>query len=77
MNHPQAKWTLFALAILAGLSASDPAWSAPDSKPKDKVFVGYLFGQPRDIPLNKMITTGSTSTGSIPTPSKRSSVSSA
>ena len=49
MNHPQGKWTLFALAIVAGLSASGPAWAAPDSKPKDKVFVGYLFGQPRDI----------------------------
>jgi chitinase len=49
MNHPLAKWSLFALAILAGLTASDTGWAAPPEKPKDKVFVGYLFGQPRDI----------------------------
>jgi chitinase len=49
MNHPLTKWSLFALAILAGLTASSNAEAAPPDKPKDKVFVGYLFGQPRDI----------------------------
>jgi chitinase len=49
MNYPLTKWSLFALAILAGITASGPAGAAPPDKPKDKVFVGYLFGQPRDI----------------------------
>ena len=49
MNHPLTKWSLFALAILAGFTVSDFARAAPGDKPKDKVFVGYLFGQPRDI----------------------------
>jgi chitinase len=49
MNHPLTKWSLFALAILAGFTVSDIARAAPGDKPKDKVFVGYLFGQPRDI----------------------------
>jgi chitinase len=49
MNHPLAKWSFFALAFLVGLAASGPAGAAPPDKPKDKVFVGYLFGQPRDI----------------------------
>ena len=49
MNHPLARWWLFALAILGELTASGAAWAAPGDKPKDKVFVGYLFGQPRDI----------------------------
>ncbi len=49
MSHLLARWSLFALAILAGLTASGTAWAAPPDKPRDKVFVGYLFGQPRDI----------------------------
>ena len=49
MDHPLAKWFLFSLALLGGLTTSAAAWAAPDDKPKDKVFVGYLFGQPRDI----------------------------
>jgi chitinase len=49
MNYPLTKWSLFALAILAGFTVSDTARAAPGDKPKDKVFVGYLFGQPRDI----------------------------
>jgi chitinase len=49
MHHPLTKWSLFVLAILAGFTVSDIARAAPGDKPKDKVFVGYLFGQPRDI----------------------------
>ena len=40
---------MFSLAILAGLTASRTSFGGPEQKPKDKVFVGYLFGQPRDI----------------------------
>jgi chitinase len=49
MNLPRAKPFLFLLAILAGLSMSRTSLGAPEQQPKDKVFVGYLFGQPRDI----------------------------
>src|SRR5271170_7120296 len=49
MNRPLARWLLFAFAILGDLTVSGAAWAAPGDKPKDKVFVGYLFGQPRDI----------------------------
>ena len=49
MNHPLAKWSLCSLAILVGFTAFRTAWAAPGDQPKEKVFVGYLFGQPRDI----------------------------
>ena len=49
MNLPRAKSSLFLLAILAGLTTSRTSFGGPEQKPKDKVFVGYLFGQPRDI----------------------------
>ena len=50
MNHPAGK----VVVVLA----CDPGWThrvpslvrpVPRQKPKDKVFVGYLFGQPRNI----------------------------
>jgi chitinase len=47
--HSLAKWSMYSLAILAGFTASRTSWAAPGDNPKDKVFVGYLFGQPRDI----------------------------
>ncbi len=49
MNHSLLnRWSL-SIAILGGLTASHTSWAAPPEKPQDKVFVGYLFGQPRDI----------------------------
>jgi chitinase len=41
-------WVLL-LAIAVGFGTPRQSWSAPPEKNKDKVFVGYLFGQPRDI----------------------------
>jgi chitinase len=47
MNHLKARCSLFMVALLAGLSATGASPAAPDEKAADKVFVGYLFGEPR------------------------------
>jgi chitinase len=39
----------FSLAFLAGLAASGTVAAAPDAKDSDKVFVGYCYGQTRDV----------------------------
>ena len=49
MNTAQAKLRLLSLAIVALVIASPGSFAGPPANPKDKVFVGYLFGQPRDI----------------------------
>jgi chitinase len=49
MNTAQAKLSLLSLAIVAFVIASAGSYAGPPANPKDKVFVGYLFGQPRDI----------------------------
>jgi chitinase len=49
MNHPMARWLVYSAAIIAGLSAQGRLSAAPGEKDTDKVFVGYLFGQPRHI----------------------------
>ena len=50
MMHPMARWTILSAAVLTGLSAvHGSARAAPGEKAEDKVFVGYLFGQPRQI----------------------------
>jgi len=49
MNHPIVRWSFFSAAMLTGLSASSPSLAAPAEREKDKVFVGYVFGQTRDI----------------------------
>ena len=49
MNDPMVRWAVFPAALLAGLSAHVPASAAPDGKDAGRVFVGYLFGPPRDI----------------------------
>jgi chitinase len=49
MNHPLARWTFFSALIVAELCAASAANAAPGEKNENKVFVGYLFGPPRDI----------------------------
>jgi chitinase len=49
MNHTMSPWALFSAVILAGLSAPAPSSGAPEERGADKVFVGYLYGQPRGI----------------------------
>ena len=49
MNRAMSRRSFFLVAILAVLTASRPSFAAPEEKATDKVFVGYLFGQPRDI----------------------------
>jgi chitinase len=49
MNHPLARWTFFSALIVAELCAASAANAAPGEKTENKVFVGYLFGPPRDI----------------------------
>ncbi|MFI5461110.1 MAG: glycoside hydrolase family 18 protein [Isosphaerales bacterium] len=49
MNHPLTRSLLFSAAMLTVLSASSRSFAAPDERPKDKVFVGYLFGPAREI----------------------------
>ncbi len=50
-NHQGSRWSLVAAATLAlaGLAPLGPACAAPGDNSSEKVFVGYLFGQPRDI----------------------------
>jgi chitinase len=49
MNHTMSRWSFFSVVILAGLVGSGRSDAAPDDKGTDKVFVGYLYGQPRNI----------------------------
>ncbi len=48
---------IFGAAILAGFTAPTATLAAPDPNPKDKVFVGYLFGQPKQINFRNSILT--------------------
>jgi chitinase len=41
--------TFLTTAIISSLWATHPSPAVADDKAKDKVFVGYLFGQPRNI----------------------------
>jgi chitinase len=50
MDHPMARRSLLTAALLAGLGTwPNPACADPGEKRPEKVFVGYLFGQPREI----------------------------
>jgi chitinase len=49
MSHSLARWPLFSAAIVVGFCAFRPSSTAAQEGPKDKVFVGYLFGEVRDI----------------------------
>lgn len=47
MNQSPARWLMVAV-VLTTVSAGSPA-HAVDDKPREKVFVGYLYGRPRNI----------------------------
>jgi chitinase len=49
MRRSISRWSLSVAAIAASLAACHPAFAAPGDKATDKVFVGYLFGEPRNI----------------------------
>jgi len=49
MKNPIGRSSLYCAAMLAVLSSGRPSFAAPEAIEKDKVFVGYLYGQPRDI----------------------------
>lgn len=49
MNPTTARWSIRFVAVLAILATWSPAFSTAEEKGTDKVFVGYLFGQPRNI----------------------------
>ncbi|WP_406695887.1 glycoside hydrolase family 18 protein [Singulisphaera sp. Ch08] len=49
MKHFLTRRSLLWAAVLAGFSSPAATLAAPDQNPTDKVFVGYLFGQPRNI----------------------------
>jgi chitinase len=50
MNHLLARWALVSVVVLAAIgSRNGSALAAPGENAADKVFVGYLFGQPRNI----------------------------
>lgn len=49
MNRSYLRGSFLWISLLTGLCSPDSTVAAPDQKPTDKVFVGYLFGQPRKI----------------------------
>jgi chitinase len=49
MNPTVSPRLFFTAVLLAALSVSGRSPAALDEKARDKVFVGYLFGQPRNI----------------------------
>ena len=51
MNRAMSRRSTFLLTILGVLGATRAWPAAPDDKATDKVFVGYVFGQPRNINL--------------------------
>ena len=49
LNIAMARRSLVLAAILVGSTAARPSAAAPDEKAKEKVFVGYVFGEPRNV----------------------------
>lgn len=49
MNRAIPRWSACLVATLAGLSASRPSPALAEDRARDKVFVGYLYGPPRDL----------------------------
>ena len=49
MNRTISRWLVCFPVMLVGLMVSRPAPAAPTERATDKVFVGYLYGQPRNI----------------------------
>src|SRR4051812_39038189 len=48
MSTSLSRWCLLSITFLAGLWLTQPSHAA-DEKPREKVFVGYLFGPPRNV----------------------------
>ena len=48
MNHSTLRWSILSLPVLLALSTFSPSIASEEGE-KDRVFVGYLYGQPRDI----------------------------
>src|SRR4051812_19709486 len=49
MKHPMVRWSILPVGLLTGLSIDARSLAAPAERDTDRVFVGYLFGQPRNI----------------------------
>jgi chitinase len=49
MQTPIARWSLVSLFLLVGFSAHNARCTEVDEKINNKVFVGYLYGQPRNV----------------------------
>lgn len=49
MHHPRARLSFVLAAFVASLPVSARAYSPPDRADTAKVFVGYLYGRPRQI----------------------------
>src|SRR3954451_10213543 len=49
VDHMSFRTLLCSTVILAGLSAPERSFAGLEGRGTDKVFVGYLYGQPRDI----------------------------
>ena len=49
MARLMVRWSFFPAAMLIVLTADGHSFAAPSEEAKDKVFVGYLYGEPRDI----------------------------
>src|SRR5262245_34395370 len=49
MNPEMSRRTFLSAATLAVLSTTRPSPAVSEEKAKDKVFVGYLYGQPRNV----------------------------
>jgi chitinase len=49
VKHPKPRWSFFLAMLVVALSVTGLSVADPDEKASDKVFVGYLYGQPRNI----------------------------
>lgn len=49
MSRTMARWSAFSAGILAGLAMIGTSSATAEEKAKDKVFVGYVFGQSRNL----------------------------
>jgi chitinase len=49
MMSPKLRWAILSTALVAGVLRPGPARAAPDDKEPAKVFVGYVYGPPRNV----------------------------
>ena len=67
MNPPVARWLAVTASLVTITLAYGSATAAPGEKSADKVFVGYLFGENRNIDF-KLYTATSAMPSLPPTP---------